>query len=233
MRAKPVIKAVIFDLDGTLLDTIADIAGAMNRVLEDMGHPKHSIDAYKGFVGHGQTQLVTNALPQDQRTPENITIAAAKFWDYYDIEWYLHTRTYPGVLYMIQLAVARKIKVAILSNKAHYFTKKMICHFFRGAMIRHVKNPFGVYSGEQPGVPTKPDPTLALQLAERMNVKPNTIAIVGDMPVDIQTAKNGGMIPIGAAWGFSSREALKAAGARMIFDSPGDLATYLVTMPLV
>jgi phosphoglycolate phosphatase len=108
----------------------------------------------------------------------------------------------------------------------------MIRHFFRGAMIRHVKNPLG-YTAVNTRLPTKPDPTLALQLAERMNVKPNTIAIVGDMPVDIQTAKNGGMIPIGAAWGFSSREALKAAGARMIFDSPGDLATYLETMPLV
>lgn len=233
MSAKPVIKAVIFDLDGTLLDTMADIAGAMNRVLEDLGYPIHPIDAYKGFVGHGQTQLVTNALPPDQRTPEIITKAAAKYWDYYDIEWYLNTRTYPGVLYMIQLAVARKIKLAVLSNKAHYFTKKMIRHYFRGVMIRHTKNPFGFYSGELPGVPTKPDPTLALQLAERMKVNPNTMALVGDMPVDMQTAKNAGMLPIGASWGFSSREALKAAGARKIFDSPGDLATYLETMPLV
>jgi phosphoglycolate phosphatase len=233
MSTKPLIKAVIFDLDGTLLDTLTDIANAMNKTLANMGYPTHPIEAYKGFVGHGQQELISRALPENHRTAKDIKNASKKFWDFYDIEWYLTTKTFPGVLYMIQLAVARKIKLAILSNKAHYFTKKMIRHFFRGAMIRHTKNPFGIYSGEQPDMPTKPDPTLALELAERMKVKPHLVGFVGDMVVDIETAKNAGMVAIGAAWGFCSKEELKAAGADMIFDTPTELAAYLETIPLV
>lgn len=233
MSTKPIIKAVIFDLDGTLLDTLTDIAGAMNKTLADMGYPTHEVEAYKAFIGHGQTELVNSALPENHRSAKDIKNASKKFWDYYEIEWYLNTKTYPGVLYMIQLAVARKLKLAILSNKAHFFTKKMIRHFFRGAMIRHTKNPFGIYSGEQPDLPTKPDPTIALDLAERLKVKPALIGFIGDMEVDIQTAKNAGMVAIGAAWGFSSREVLKAAGADMIFDTPAEFAAYLETMPLV
>jgi phosphoglycolate phosphatase len=233
MTENPLIKAVIFDLDGTLLDTLKDIAGAVNKGLTDMGLPQHPVEKFRSFVGHGQTELVSRALPLKHRTPANIETLAKRFWDYYDIEWYLNTKTYPGVLYMIQLAVGRKIKLAILSNKAHFFTKKMIRHFFRGAMIRHTKNPFGIYSGEQSGKPTKPDPTLALELAEKLKVMPENIAFVGDMPVDIQTAKNAGMLAVGAAWGFAGRERLVEAGADMIFNSPTELAAFLETQPII
>jgi len=155
MTAKPQIKAIIFDLDGTLIDSIVDIAGAMNAALKELGYPEHPVEAYKSFIGDGQMELARKVLPEDKRTTENIETLAKKFWDNYDIQWYLHTNIFPGVLYLIQLAVARKIKLAILSNKPHYFTKKMIRHFFRGAMIRHTKNPFGVYSGEEPDKPKK------------------------------------------------------------------------------
>lgn len=227
----PLIKAVIFDLDGTLLDTLTDIAGAVNKGLKDLGYPQHPIEAFNAFVGDGQAELVKRALPENHRNAKNIENMSKKFWDYYDLEWYMNTKPYPGILYMIQLAVGRKIKLAILSNKAHYFTKKMIRHFFRGAMIRHTKNPFGVYSGEQRDRPTKPDPTLALELAEKLKVPLENIAFVGDMPVDIETAKRAGMMAVGAAWGFAGREALKQAKADLIFDSPTDFASYLENQP--
>ncbi|MDD4147704.1 MAG: HAD family hydrolase [Candidatus Cloacimonetes bacterium] len=233
MIDSPLIKAVIFDLDGTLLDTLADIAGSINKGLAEMGYPQHELEAFKDFVGHGQSELVRNALPATKRSSKDLKTLSAKFWDYYDIQWYLSTKTYPGVLYMIQLAVARKIKLAILSNKAHYFTKKMIRHFFRGAMIRHTKNPFGVYSGEQPDKPKKPDPTLALELAQRLKVEPDMVALVRDMPVDIQTAKNAGMLAVGAAWGFAGRKRLEEAGADMIFDTPIELAVFLEKQPII
>jgi len=233
MNKNPQIKAVIFDLDGTLLDTIKDIAGAINKGLTDLGYPTHPVEDFYGFVGHGQAELVTRALPEKNRSAKDIKALSKKFWDYYDIEWYLNTKTYPGVLYMIQLAVGRKIKLAILSNKAHYFTKKMIRHFFRGAMIRHTKNPFGIYSGEQTDRPTKPDPTLALELAEKLKISPEYIAFLGDMPVDIQTAKNAGMLAVGAAWGFSGRKILEDAGADMVFDSPTEFAAFLETQPII
>ena len=232
MTAKPQIKAIIFDLDGTLIDSIVDIAGAMNAALKELGYPEHPVEAYKSFIGDGQMELARKVLPEDKRTPENIETLAKKFWDNYDIQWYLHTNIFPGVLYLIQLAVARKIKLAILSNKPHYFTKKMIRHFFRGAMIRHTKNPFGVYSGEEPNKPKKPDPTVALELAQRLIVKPQNVALVGDSVVDIQTAKNAGMIAIGAAWGYGNKKDLQAAGADLIFDSPTEMSTYLDSQPL-
>jgi len=232
MNAKPVIKAIIFDLDGTLIDSIQDIADAMNSSLAELGYPAHPVEAYKGFVGDGLHELTKRVLPAKHQSAKDVEALAKKFWDHYDIAWYLHTKIYPGVLYLIQLAVARKVKLAILSNKAHYFTKKMIRHFFRGAMIRHTKNPFGIYSGEEEGKPVKPDPTMALELAARMKVKPEQVAFIGDSAVDIQTAKNAGMIAIGAAWGYRSIDELKEAGADLIFESPTDLTTYLDAQPL-
>lgn len=232
MSTKPQIKAIIFDLDGTLIDSIADIADAMNTSLKELGYPEHPVEAYKGFVGDGLNELAKRALPEKHQTAKDISALAKKFWDHYDIAWYLHTNIYPGVLYLIQLAVARKMKLAILSNKAHYFTKKMIRHFFRGAMIRHTKNPFGIYSGEEPGQPTKPDPTMALDLAARMKVKPEFVAMVGDSEVDMITAKNAGMIAIGAAWGYRNKQQLLDAGADMVFDHPTQMTAYLDAQPL-
>jgi len=232
MTAKPQIKAIIFDLDGTLIDSIVDIAGAMNAALKELGYPEHPVEEYKSFIGNGQTELVKRALPEDKRTPEIIEQVAKKYWDNYDIQWYLHTNIFPGVLYLIQLAVARKMKLAILSNKPHYFTKKMIRHFFRGAMIRHTKNPFGVYSGEEPDKPKKPDPTVALELAKQLIVKPQYVALVGDSAVDMKTAKNAGMIAIGAAWGYGNKKDLKDAGADLIFESPTEMSTYFDSQPL-
>lgn len=232
MSTNPLIKAIIFDLDGTLIDSIEDIAIAMNTALAELGYPEHPMEAYKGFVGDGLHELAKRALPEKKQTPKEIEALARKYWDYYDVNWYLHTNIYPGVLYLIQLAVARKIKLAILSNKAHYFTKKMIRHFFRGAMIRHTKNPFGIYSGEEVGKAPKPDPAMALDLAARLKVKPENVAFIGDSEVDIQTARNAGMIAVGAAWGYRNRKALKDAGADMIFDNPTELTTFLDAQPL-
>ena len=169
MKKKHKIKAIIFDLDGTLLDTVQDIADSMNLALAELGLPEHPVEAYRDFVGNGLYKLVERALPEDKRTPEMIKEVADKFWKIYEEKWPMHTKTYPGILYLIQLCVAHKIKLAILSNKVHYFTKKMIRYFFRGAMINQGKNPFGVYSGEVPGTPDKPDPTRALELAAKLN----------------------------------------------------------------
>lgn len=227
------LKAIIFDLDGTLLDSITDIANAMNKALRALGYPEHSVAAYHKYIGSGQKELTRRALPIKDRYKDAIIELSQKYWDIYDAEWYLATRPFPGVLHTIQLAVSHKIKLAILSNKPHYFTKKMIRHFFRGAMISHTKNPFGIYSGEVPDKPTKPDPTLALELAKRLKEDPIDIAFVGDMPVDIETAKNAGMIAIGAAWGYGSKEDLLEAGADMVFDSPVELSRFIEELPLI
>jgi len=233
MKKKHKIKAVIFDLDGTLLDSLQDIAESMNKALAESGLPEHPVEAYKDFVGNGLFILTEKAVPASHRNQKDVEAVAEKFWNHYEESWFLHTKTYPGILYLIQLCVSRKIKVAILSNKVHYFTKKMIRHFFRGVMINQGKNPFGIYSGEQPDKPAKPDPTRAIELADRLKTKPENIAFLGDTEVDIQTAKNAGMIPIGAAWGYGSREELEKAGAEYIFDTAAELAVELEKSPIV
>lgn len=233
MSTKPKIKAIIFDMDGTLLNTLTDIADTMNKSLVDLGMPEHPEEDYKGFVGSGLAELCKRVMPENKQTAPKIKELMQKFWENYETTWFLHTKPYPGIMYLIQLGIARKLKLAILSNKPHYFTKKMIRHFFRGAMIKHFKNPFGIYSGEQADKPAKPDPTLALELAERLNVKPANIAFVGDSDVDIQTAKNAGMIAVGAAWGFRTKAELKAAGADYIFETPLDFVKFIESEPSI
>jgi phosphoglycolate phosphatase len=233
MSTKPKIKAIIFDLDGTLLNTLEDIAGAMNTSLAELGMPTHLEDDYKGFVGSGLLEMCRRVMPSNKQSSKDIEALGLKFWDHYDQMWFLHTKPYPGVMYLIQLSIARKLKLAILSNKPHYFTKKMIRHFFRGVMIKHFKNPFGVYSGEQKDKPAKPDPTVALELAHKLNVDPANIAFVGDSDVDIKTANNAGMIAVGAAWGFRSKQELIDAGADLVFETPLEFVKYLESSPSI
>lgn len=233
MKSLPKIKAVIFDLDGTLLNSLQDMAESMNLALEEAGLPTHPIESYKGFVGNGLTALALKSLPTDMQNEQEAYTLAEKFWHKYEERWFLATKPYPGILHLIQTCLSSKIKLAILSNKVHYFTKKMIRHYFRGAMINQGKNPFGIYSGEQPDKPLKPDPARALELAEKLKVPVGNIAFLGDNPVDIQTAKNAGMISIGAAWGFSGRKELEKAKADIVFDTPMDFAKYLDQFPVI
>ncbi len=233
MAKKNKIKAIIFDLDGTLLDSLVDIAESMNLALKESGLPEHPMEAYKDFVGNGLFELTRKSMPPGEHSESEVEALAEKFWHHYEVSWYLHTKVYPGILYLIRLCVSRKIKVAILSNKVHYFTKKMIRHFFRGVMINQGKNPFGIYSGEQPDKPLKPDPTRALELADRLKIDVENIAYLGDTALDVQTAKNAGMISIGAAWGFRGRKELEEAGADYVFDHPTELSTFLEKFPAV
>lgn len=227
MSKKTKIKAIIFDLDGTLLDSIEDIAIAVNKSLVDLGFNPHDTKLYKSFVGDGVEELVKRALPEEQRTEENIEKMVEKFNAFYENQWLVNTRPFPGVIYLIQFAFDRKVKLAILSNKPRYFTKKMIRFYFRSSMTGLARSPFGVYSGAGDGLPNKPDPAAALQLANRLKIKPENIAFIGDMPVDMITAKKAGMLPLGAGWGFSTESELKKAGAVKVFANSNELVKYL------
>ncbi|MDZ4120977.1 MAG: HAD family hydrolase [Candidatus Cloacimonadaceae bacterium] len=231
MEKKPRIKALIFDLDGTLLDTLTDIASSMNKALVTLKLPVHPVEAYKGFVGNGLQDMVKQVLPKSNQTKKHVEEATELFWKYYDINWRDNTKVYPGILYLIKLCLSRKIKLAILSNKPHFYTKQMIRYFFRGALVNYHKNPFGIYSGEQKDKQLKPDPAVALELAERLKAKPEEIVFIGDMAIDIETAKRAGMISFGAAWGYRGKEELSKADADMVFDSAADIAHYIETIP--
>ena len=202
-------------------------------VQADSGLPVHPREAYRGFVGNGQWELAKRALPANKQKKSDLDKVTGLFRAHYANNWHLNTSAYPGILYLIKLCVARHLKVAVLTNKDHEFTKKMVRHFFRGSMINLGKNPFGLFSGGSADQPMKPDPARALELAALLKAKPEHIAILGDSPVDIQTAINAGMIPLGAAWGYSGRKLLEEAGALMVFDSPTDIVNLFEQAPII
>lgn len=215
------IDALIFDLDGTLADSISDIGAAMNAVLASLALTPHSLDAYKKFVGEGAQTLVRRAILS--RVPE-LPRPIAELCEAYRAEYakleHEGSALYPGVEAMLEGVVARGRKMAVLSNKRDDFTK----HLVGQALGRF---PFVDVRGEREGVPRKPDPTAAYELALALNVLPERIGFVGDTPIDVLTAKHAGMIAISALWGFRSREELAAAGATCFLTHPVELLALL------
>lgn len=213
-------QAVIFDLDGTLLDTLADLADAANRVLAANGYPKHPEQDYRWFVGDGSALLITRALPPDHRDAENVRACLERLLADYNQHWDCKTAPYPGIMELLETLQARQLKLAVVTNKPHRFTGKMIAHYFP-------KTSFDPIFGQREGIPKKPDPTQALAAAQQMQVAPQNCLFVGDSAVDIETARRAGMQAIGASWGFRPKSELIDAGADHIIDHPMDVLTLL------
>lgn len=213
-------KAVIFDLDGTLLDTLEDIADAANSVLKERGFPLHSIDDYRIFVGEGLTMLMTRALPGEQKNSGTIDECTKAFRELYDLCWNKKTKPYPGVAEMLDGLTARKLPLGVLSNKPDDFTKMCV------AELLH-KWTFTIIQGASGTIPHKPDPTGARQIADALAIPPPDILYLGDTGTDMQTAVNAGMFPLGALWGYRTREELQAHGAKALIEQPEDLLTLL------
>jgi len=211
--------AVVFDLDGTLLDTIDDIAIAMNRVLESLNFGTHTVEAYKTLVGEGIDEMVRRAVAP--RLPSELEIVGI-VRDYrreYDLCWRDHSRPYPDVPELLAELARRRVKTAVLSNKSHPFTESMILELLP-------QHRFNVIRGARPGVPLKPDPRPALLVASEMGVSPASVIFLGDTKVDMMTAVSSGMFPVGARWGFRSAPELQASGAAALIASPLDLLRY-------
>lgn len=215
----PIFRAVIFDLDGTLLDTIDDIAGAMNRVLENRAYAPYSVEAYKGLVGDGIEEMVRRAVAPRDLGEEDIAGIVRDYRREYECCWRAHSRPYPGVPELLGELARRGVKTAVLSNKSHPFTE---------GMTRELLAPFrlDVIRGAIPGVPLKPDPKPALMIAAEVGVAPGETVFLGDTKVDMKTAVAAGMHPVGALWGFRSADELKANGAVALIASPIELLAY-------
>lgn len=209
-------RAVVFDLDGTLLDTLADIANTGNQVLEEAGFPIHSVSDYRRFVGDGVRVLVERILPPDQRTAERIDRGSARFAEIYHHRWNEATQPYAGIRSLLGELATRRMPMCVLSNKPQAFTDLCVKHLLG-------EWDFAIVFGQREGVPRKPDPTAALEIAARLGVAPGECAYVGDSSVDMQTATAAGMLAIGVAWGFRSVSELKQHGARHILHHPCDL----------
>lgn len=214
-------QAVIFDLDGTLLDTLTDIADSANRVLIAHGFAPHERDAYRWFVGDGSAILMTRALPRDQRTTEMIQSCLRGFISDYNQNWHRATRPYDGLLDLLGDLRDRQIKLSVVTNKPHRFAGAMMAHYFGDYS-------FDPILGQQDGIPKKPDPRQALSSAVQMGVAPSSCIFIGDSAVDMETARNAGMQPVGAGWGFRPARELMDAGALTVIHHPQELLDLIV-----
>lgn len=211
---------VIFDLDGTLLNTIDDLSDAANWVCRRHGWPVHTVGEYKKFVGNGIPKLVERFVPADWQTPERVRQIFAEFTAYYDEHKEDHTAPYPGIPPLLgQLKEAGAV-LAVLSNKAHPLAGPMVEHWFPGV--------FSFVQGALDGVPTKPDPTLLYRLMEKMGASWEDTLFVGDSNVDIQTARNGGLASCGVLWGFRSRAELAREGAGYLVETTEELREVIL-----
>ncbi|MBC8399908.1 MAG: HAD family hydrolase [Candidatus Marinimicrobia bacterium] len=215
-----VIKALIFDMDGTLVNSLSGIVQAMNRILLKAGFPTHSEKAYLGFVGAGIETLVTRSLPQNQRTPEQIFSSVLDLRREYSSTWRNSGSLYDQIPQLLDSLTASGLTMAILSNKPHDFTEQFTEYF----LARWKFNPV---QGAEIGKPKKPDPESALMIANNLNLSPSQIMIIGDSGIDMETACNAGIIPVGVSWGYRSVKELKTAGAKFIIDNPSDLLNLI------
>lgn len=211
--------AIVFDLDGTLADTIDGIAAAMNHLLSSHGHPTHAVDAYRHFVGDGAYKLMQRALPPDARdraedyAHDHLPPLIEEYGDRY-------TGAYDGIVPMLDALAPMPVKLAVLSNKPHRATRRCVEHLF--GIDR-----FACVMGHRDPAPLKPDARAVMPILHTVGVQPRDAWCVGDSNVDMQLAINAGMTPIGAAWGFRGRAELQAHGAWRIIDHPRELLTLI------
>ena len=206
---------VIFDLDGTLLNTIDDLGYACNYALEQVGYPTYPIEAYPAKVGNGINNLIRRALPESERTEENVLRVRQFFVPYYNAHNCDYTRPYKGIEEVLATLKAQGHQLAVASNKYQAATEKIVEHFFPGV--------FDVVLGEREGVERKPNPQIVFDIVKslnRSNVKP---LYIGDSLVDYETAKNAKVPFVACSWGFVRREALVQAGVTRIVDAPQEL----------
>jgi phosphoglycolate phosphatase len=213
-------KAVIFDLDGTLLDTIEDLAYSMNSVLSRSGFPIHEVNAYKYFIGNGLVNLVRRALPEEILNEDIVSRLLFEMKTEYDNNWDKKSHLYEGIPELLKELSKRNIKISVLSNKADEFTKKIISKFFSDLKFEAV-------FGEREGVPRKPDPMAALEIAKLLNILPCNFLYLGDSGVDMITANAAGMYAVGALWGFRTEEELLESGAKALIKNPKEFLSLL------
>lgn len=210
-------EAVIFDLDGTLINSLEDLADSCNEMLSAFGFPVHEIEPYRYFVGNGVRKLVERALPKDKAEDEEfVEKALAKFREIYNGRVLNKTRAYTGVRETLTKLQTKEIPVAVCTNKPNDAALTIINILFE-------PETFNMVIGDRKGYPKKPDPANVLYIAEQWGIKPENIAYVGDSSVDMQVAVNAGMLPVGVLWGFRDKEELLEHGAQILLEKPTDL----------
>lgn len=213
-------KLVIFDLDGTLLNTIADLAAATNYALQAYGYPTHDTDAYRFFVGNGINKLFERALPEGTRSKENVLKIRSLFVPYYNEHNADLSRPYPGIENLLETLQKKGYMLAVASNKYHEATQKLIKQYFP-------RINFLAILGQRENIPAKPDPQVVYEIMEKAGVERNEIVYIGDSSVDMQTGANAGVTTIGVCWGFRPRTELEAYNPSLIAEQAEDILHFL------
>ena len=213
---------ILFDLDGTLLDTLADLADSVNHVLASFGYSPRTVEEVRQFVGNGLRMLVRRALPEgeaDRIGTTGFEALVERTGANYARDWAVTTRPYPHIPELLQQLQRRGIPLAVVTNKPHEWTLHMLKHYFP-------ESPFLFIQGAMPNLPHKPDPTGALNAARHLGSIPNETVFVGDSNVDMLTAHNAGMTAVGVDWGFRGAQELKESGADKILYDPLELLPF-------
>jgi phosphoglycolate phosphatase len=213
-------KAVLFDLDGTLLDTLEDLADATNAALAELGLPGHPLEAYKQFVGDGLENLVRRAMQQERIDEERLARGIELTRREYAGRWAEKTRPYAGIPELLDELRRRGIPMAVFSNKPDEFTRLCVTRLLSNWR-------FAAVQGATPELPRKPDPRGALAIAAQMGVTSANVLYLGDTNTDMQTAVAAGMFPVGALWGFRTAEELLATGATALVKTPTEVLGWV------
>ena len=216
-------KGIIFDLDGTLIDSLEDIANSMNTLLAGENLPIHTTEAYRDFVGHGIGKLVQRALPENMQDEESATQFLGAYMTEYEKQCLNKTHPYEGIRDLLGALQSMNLDLAVFSNKAHPFTEKMVKAIFPD-------NPFSHVLGAKENMARKPNPAGALMIAENMNLKGEEIIFIGDSEVDIETGKNASMTTIGVTWGFRERKVLENADPDFMADTPEEIKAIVESL---
>ncbi len=207
-------KTAIFDLDGTLVNSLTDIAEASNYALRKLGFPEHELSKYNYFVGDGVKTLIERILPEDNQNKFDETLKI--YNDYYNTHYTVKTYVYDGIMETLKKLHVNGVKLAVASNKTAIFTKNVVKHYFGDEL-------FSVVCGKEEHRPTKPNPEIIFEVMEKLNVTDNECFMIGDTNIDIKTGKNAGIKTIGCLWGFRTLEELTDANADFIAEKPNDI----------
>ena len=214
-------KLVIFDLDGTLLNTIADLAHSTNYALNKLGYPTHEIEKYNFMVGNGIDKLFERALPEEEKSKENVLRVRKEFVPYYDIHNADDSRPYPGIPELLSYLQDAGVQIAVASNKYQAATQKLVDHYFPEIH-------FTAVLGQREGVKVKPDPIIVSDILEIAKVAKEEALNVGDSGVDMQTAANAGVTACGVTWGFRPRTELEEFNPSYIADTAGEIKNLIL-----
>ncbi len=210
------VKAVLFDLDGTLVNSLCDLADSVNFALTEYGFPTHETEKFKYFIGDGMAKLIERVLPEDKRDDETLNEVLDTFMDRYRSHFADKTVAYGGIAELVKALNKQGFKLAIISNKAQEMAVEVVDKVLSGLA-------FDIVCGKREGYPTKPDPTLTLEIIEELGVKPEECVFIGDSGMDMAVAKNAKVKSIGVLWGFREKKELRENGADYIVSSPDEI----------